>query len=240
MVGAFAQVALNALFPPQCMACNALVKNHGTVCQECFGQLHFITTPMCAHCGFPFEYDLGEGALCGECIDELPAYDSAYSAFIFDDTSKALLHKLKFEDQIHLARIFADWLMRHMPPVDVDMVMPVPLSRKRLFSRRYNQSALVAKQLAKRLEISYQPTMLRRIRHTTPQTGLTRAQRLDNVHGAFAISPAARASLHGKSILLLDDVMTTGATIEACTDALKKAGAGKVHVVTLARALHTQ
>ena len=236
----FAQTALNALFPPQCMACNALVKSHGTVCQECFGQLHFITDPMCDHCGFPFEYDLGDDALCGECIDVLPPYDSAYSAIVFDDTSKVLLHKLKFEDQIHLARIFADWLLSHMPQVDADMVIPVPLSRKRLFSRRYNQSALVAKQLAKRLEIPYQPTMLRRIRHTTPQTGLTRLQRADNVHGAFAVSHLAGEHLAGKNVLLLDDVMTTGATIEACTDTIKKAGAESVHVVTLARVVHTQ
>lgn len=231
---------LDKLFPPQCMSCGERVKSHGTMCQACWQNLHFITDPMCAHCGYPFAYGLGEGALCAGCIDVLPEYDRGYSAFIFDDTSKSLLHKLKFEDQGYLAHIFAEWLAVHMPSSDYDMIIPVPLSRKRLYKRRYNQSALVAKELAERLHVAYRPQWLKRIKHTTPQTGLTQIQRQENVKDAFAVSCPSSSLLMGKTVLLLDDVMTTGATITACTRVLKKAGVSVVHVVTLARVIQTQ
>ena len=230
---------LNALFPPQCLSCGVLVSTHATLCQTCWGQLHVITTPMCSLCSHPFEYDLGEGALCASCIHETPPYDSAYSALVYDDTSKRLLHKLKFEDQGHMAPILADWLVSNMPPrPDASMVVPVPLSRKRLFSRRYNQSALVGKVLAERLNIAFEASLLRRIKHTTPQTGLTKPQRLDNIRGAFAVADEAKEPLRGASVLLLDDVMTTGATIEACTKTLKAAGVKEVHILTIARVVH--
>ena len=232
---------LNALFPPQCLCCGVLLHQHGALCNDCWQSLHFITAPMCHSCGHPFEYDLGEEALCGECIRERPVYDSAYSVLVYDDTSKALMHKLKFEDQGHLAPIFADWLHTHMQHLSSpDIVIPVPLSRKRLFARRYNQSALVAKELAKRLNITYDPQLLLRTKHTKPQTGLTRPQRQENVAGAFRVAMPHGEIITNKSILMIDDVMTTGATIEACTKTLKKAGAGQVHVLTLARVVHTQ
>lgn len=227
---------LNALFPPQCMSCGELVGTHGTLCHDCWSDLSFITKPGCAICAHPFDFDLGDDALCASCIDQLPVFDEAYSALRFDDTSKRLLHKLKFEDQGHLAPILAEWLanyMRHKPAVD--MVIPVPLSRKRLFHRRYNQSALVAQELAQRLGCGYAPSILQRVRHTTPQTGLTKLQRQENVRGAFAVPDAALTQLTSKQVCLVDDVMTTGATINACCKALKKAGASRVVVLTLAR-----
>lgn len=231
---------LDALFPPQCMRCDVLIHQHGALCNDCWQELHFITAPMCGHCGHPFEYDMGEGALCGACIQDLPAYDSAYSALVFDDVSKRLLHRLKYEDQGHLAPILADWLASHMQRAQsMDAIIPVPLSRKRLFSRRYNQSALVAKPLALRLGIAYRPEWLLRIKHTKPQTGLTRSQRQENVASAFAVPVAKQPELIGKSVVLLDDVLTTGATIEACTKALRKGGAQHIHVLTLARVIQT-
>lgn len=227
---------LNALFPPQCMCCGELVKTHGTLCHGCWAELHFITAPHCTICAHPFEYDLGEGALCASCIDALPSFTSAYSAVVYDDTSKRLLHKLKFEDQGHLAPIFADWLANHMQARAIpDIIIPVPLSKKRLFTRRYNQSALVAKELALSLGIAYQPHALQRIKHTAPQTGLNKTERQENIRGAFAISASHSDMIKGASICLIDDVMTTGATIDACTATLNSAGASAVHVLTIAR-----
>lgn len=236
-VSAASRTMLDTLFPPQCMCCGELVKSHGALCTACWQGLHFISSPMCSCCSYPFEYELGEDALCAECIEGLPAYDHAYSALVFDDISKKLLHKLKFEDQGYLARSLAGWLAMHMPHKEADMVIPVPLSRKRLQSRRYNQSALLASYLAQELGVAYQPHLLKRHRHTTPQTGLTRLQRLENVKGAFIVEGKASAQLSGKGILLVDDVMTTGATITACTHALKQAGAERVQVATLARVI---
>lgn len=195
-----------------------------------------MTPPECSRCGMPFEYDMGEDAHCGECIRQLPLYDSAKTVLVFDDTSKLLVHKLKFEDETYLATIFSAWLVAKlgdMPPLD--MVIPVPLSRKRLFTRRYNQSALLAREVAKKLAIPYQPSHLIRRYHTPPQTGLNRAQRQENVSGAFIVPDQERYNIEGKSILLIDDVMTTGATINACSKALRKAKAAQVHVLTLTR-----
>lgn len=235
----FASKALNALFPPQCMSCGELVGAHGTLCNTCWSGLSFITTPGCCICSHPFAYDLGDNALCASCIEQLPPYDAAYSALVYDDTSKRLLHKLKFEDQGHLAPIFAEWLASYMQTQPaVDMLIPVPLSRKRLFKRRYNQSALVAKELAGRLEVPYAPMLLMRIKHTQPQTGLTRIQRQENVRGAFEVTRSAAEQVAGKRVCLIDDVMTTGATLEACSKTLKKAGATSICVLTLARVVH--
>lgn len=231
---------LDMLFPPQCLACGDLVQQHGGMCQPCWSGLHFITTPKCAICSFPFEYDLGEGALCAECIRETPIYDSAYSLLKFDEASKPLLHKLKFEDGGHVAPILARWLSNYIREhIKADMITAVPLSRLRLLKRRYNQSAIVSKIIAKQCHINYQPMLIKRVKHTPPQTGLTRPQRIDNMRGAFALNKEAIEKLDGKSVILLDDVMTTGATLEACCKQLHKANVKAIHVITLARVIHT-
>ncbi len=231
---------LNLLFPPQCPICDTLVSDHGALCLACWQQVHFITEPFCACCGLPFEYSLGENALCGECLRERPPFSRARACVRYDEHSKRLVLSLKYHDQAYLARIFGSWLAKAGGELirASDIIIPVPLHYWRFVSRRYNQSALLAQALAKTCGLPHLPDGLLRTRKTLSQTGLSRAQRENNVRGAFAANPKHLATLKGKSVLLMDDVFTTGATIEACTKALLKAGASSVNVLTLARTAH--
>lgn len=228
---------LNLIFPPQCLSCDSIVPTHGTLCAECWGGIHFITSPMCARCGLPFDYDIGDGALCGECLRAPSSYSRARAAMRYDDHSRPLVTRFKYADQTLLAPIYGKWLLsagRELISA-TDVIIPVPLYYWRFVGRRYNQSALLAQAIARHCALPVIPDGLLRKRATLPQAGLTRAQRADNVKGAFAANPKRAGQWRGKSILLVDDVMTTGATIEQCSKALLKGGAASVNVLTLAR-----
>lgn len=232
--------ALDILFPPQCLGCDALVPTHGTLCLACWNRIKFISAPMCACCGLPFEFAIEEGALCGECLQERPPYSRARSAFVYDEHSRALVLKLKYSDQLHLAAVYNTWLAKAGAELIAgsDIIVPVPLHWRRFISRRYNQAALLAQALSKKTTLPVCEAALLRKRHTPQQTGLSRKQRQDNVHGAFTTNPKHKKQLKGKSVLLIDDVMTTGATLSHCAEALLKGGAGTVNVLTLARTVH--
>jgi len=228
---------LNLLFPPQCLTCNQPVTAHGTLCLDCWKSVRFITDPYCAACGHPFDYDQGKDALCGNCLRERPHYSRARSAFHYDEHSRALVTKLKYADQAHLSAVYGKWLAncgRELIEAS-DAIVPVPLHYWRFVGRRYNQSALLAYSLKTHCGLSVIPDALKRTRATQPQPGLTRRQRKANVKNAFAVGLRAAPLIKGKSILLIDDVMTTSATIDECSKTLLKAGAAGVNVLTLAR-----
>lgn len=228
---------LNLLFPPQCLSCNSSVVAHGTLCLTCWQQIRFITDPCCACCGHPFEFALGAEALCGACLREPPPYAKARAVFRYDEASKALVTKLKYADQLQLAAVYGAWLARFGKELVAasDVVVPVPLHYRRFISRRFNQSALLARALQKQCGLPVLPDGLKRIRATRPQPGLTYKQRQENVKGAFAVHPRHAAAIKGKTVLLIDDVMTTSATAGHCTKCLIRAGAMQVYVLTLAR-----
>ena len=228
---------LNLLFPPQCLHCDVIVPKHGTLCQPCWQKIQFITEPMCVCCGLPFDYSMGEGALCGECLREHPAYGHGRAVFRYNEYSGALVTKLKYHDQAYLAAVYGAWLAQAGAPLIAasDVIVPVPLHYWRFVGRRYNQSALLAQALSKKCGLTCLPNGLMRTRKTLSQTGLSRSQRENNVRGAFAVTPRFLDRIKDKTILLIDDVMTTGATIDACSKALLKAGAVNVNVLTLAR-----
>lgn len=229
--------ALDILFPPQCLNCHALVPTHGTLCLPCWQQLRFITDPHCECCGCPFEFALGKDALCGECMRERPLYAQARAVFRYDEHSRALVTRLKYTDQTQLAAVYGTWLAKFGRELVLqsDVIIPVPLHYWRFVGRRYNQSALLSQALSKHCALPVIPDGLKRIRATKPQPGLTQKQRLDNVRGAFAVHPKHATFLKGKSILLVDDVMTTSATAGQCAKELLKGGAMQVNVLTLAR-----
>ncbi len=231
--------ALNTIFPPQCIQCDALVPEHGTLCLPCWQAVSFITDPMCECCGLAFEYAYDGQALCGECMRERPPYAQARAALRYDDASRRLVTRLKYNDHTYLARIYGVWLCKAAGGLigASDVIVPVPLHYMRFVRRRYNQSALLAQAVAKESGVTVLESGLQRTRHTTPQTGLTRTQRKDNVKGAFRANPKYMSALKGKNILLIDDVYTTGATLFACTKALIDAGATQVNVLTLTRTL---
>jgi ComF family protein len=229
--------AVDMLFPAQCAVCHEAVGMHGALCATCWGQIHFITDPMCFKCGLPFEYRIGEKALCASCMAVMPAYTEARAIFRYDENSKGQVLAFKYHDKTQLAPIFGEWLARTYKPYTdkVQFIVPVPLHYWRLLSRRYNQATLLAHTLGRHTGLPVLPDTLKRIRATESQAGLSRRQRIDNMRGAFTVAKPRRELLKGKSVLLVDDVMTTGATLDACARTLHDAGVQDVYVLTIAR-----
>lgn len=228
---------LNTLFPPRCFTCGQMVGEHGSLCGECWSGVDFISAPLCHRCGIPFELDVGEEGECMPCLQNPPPFTTARAVFRYEGESRRLITGYKYYDRTLATPMFARWLARAgaVQLAAADVVVPVPLHPWRLVRRRYNQSALLARELGRLCGKATLVDALKRTRHTTPQAGLTREQRLENVKDAFAVSPKRAAQLTAKSVVLVDDVLTTGATLNACTQALLDAGAREVYVLVLAR-----
>jgi len=237
-----AQQVLDLVLPPRCFACGVSVANQGYLCADCWNGLNFITDPQCECCGLPFEYERLDGLRCGACQGRQPAYDQARAAFHYDDGSRSMVLGFKHGDRTAMAKALAQWMNRAVAPMIEDdmLVMPVPLHRWRLLKRRYNQSALLAQQIARNFNCAYEPLILYRKKATPSQGGLSASQRRSNVKQAFTVRQKARERLVDRSVLLVDDVLTTGATVEACAHILKKAGARNVKVVTAGRVVTPQ
>lgn len=232
---ASARLMLDALLPPQCLVCHALVDTPGNLCADCFGNFTFITKPHCERCGIPLETPVIEDVVCGACLKDPPSYAGARAAFVYDDASRRLVLKLKHGDRTDAAVHLARWLHRAGGELAArcDVIVPVPLHRWRLLMRTYNQAALLANKLGELADKPVIPDAMARIRRTPPQGGLDRAARRRNVARAFAVTrPEA---FKNKRVLLIDDVLTTGATANACAETLLKAGAVNVDVLVLAR-----
>lgn len=233
---------LDQLLPPQCPICNHSVERPGRLCSDCWGKVPFISEPWCRRCGRPFEFDLGPDMLCGPCVRKPPLFARAVSVMKYDDVSSNLVMALKYGDRHDLAPAFGVWMSRAGADLiaDADLILPVPLHRRRLFSRRFNQSALLANATAQETEAAVCLDLLARTRHTPQQTGLGPDERSANVRGAFAVRPQYTDEIAGRRFLLVDDVLTTGATVEACAAALLRAGAAGVDILTLARVVRLQ
>lgn len=227
----------NMIFPPQCISCRELVEETGGLCSVCWEQIEFLSQPQCHVCGFPFELHIEGETTCGNCIKRRPYYNMARAVFAYDDKSSGLIIGFKYSDKIYASDPFARWMVRAGGDMikESDMVIPVPLHRMRLFKRRYNQSALLAHSIARLTALEVRTDILLRRKNTKPQAGMTYSQRMTNVTGAFGINSKYKDAIKGKTILLIDDVITTGATIEACTRTMLRAGAKNVNVLTLAR-----
>lgn len=230
-------VAVDFVLPPQCLSCDMPTGGHGGLCARCWSKLRLIEKPYCARMGTPFAYDIGPGALSAEAIADPPPFDRCRAVAAFDDTARALVHGLKYRDRLDLAAWMGGWMRRAGGELvdEADAIVPVPLHNRRLWWRRYNQSALLSGAIARAASRPLLTTALRRIRATGQQVGLTRTQRDDNVRGAFRVADSSRTAVERKRILLVDDVYTTGATVKAATRALMRAGAAAVDVLVFAR-----
>ena len=231
------RLLLDAVLPPRCLKCGAAVAEPGALCAACWPALAFITPPYCACCGYPFELDPGPGTLCAGCLATPPPYRRARAVLRYDVASRDLILGFKHGDRTEAAPAFARWLAAGGELSDIDVIAPVPLHWRRLFHRRYNQSALLALGVGRLAGRPVVADLLLRRRPTPPQGHLGSAARRRNVAGAFAVNPRRRAGLAGRRVLLVDDVMTSGATIEACCRALSQGGAASVDVLALARAI---
>ncbi len=231
---------VDLLLPHQCLKCGAVIGGVGALCAACWVEITFIAPPVCERCGYPFELDQGgDGAdgLCGACLRNPPPWARARAVFRYDERSRHLVLGFKHGDRIHAAPAFGAWLHRAAGPLaaQADMVVPVPLHRLRLFRRRYNQAALLAQAFARAADLPWAANLLTRVRATPSQGRLSRRRRRLNVRGAFAVAPRHRHRVKGRRIILVDDVLTTGATVESAARCLLRAGAAAVDVLTLAR-----
>jgi ComF family protein len=233
---------LDAVLPPRCLKCGEIVADAGSLCSRCWPALRFLGAPCCACCGLPFEFEMGESALCAACIADRPLYDRARAALTYDDASRELILRFKHADRIDGAATFAGWMARAGADLvaSADLIAPVPLHWWRLVRRRYNQAAILANGIGRARGKPVIPDLLVRRRATPSQGHLGRSQRQRNVAGAFRIHPGRREAAAGARVLLVDDVLTTGATAEACTRTLRRAGAIAVDLLVLARVVRSQ
>ncbi len=232
-------LALDAILPPRCLKCGEVVAATGALCPTCWQQLSFLEPPCCACCGQPFDFDLGADALCGACTANPPAFDRARAVLRYDQASRDLVLAFKHADRTSLSPTFGAWLGRVGRELiaDSDLIVPVPLHWSRLFTRRYNQAALLAQALGAITGKPVVPDLLIRRRATQKQGHLGRLARQRNVAGAFALHPRRAEGLSGRRILLIDDVITTGATVTNCAKVLRKGGAESVNILAIARVI---
>ena len=225
---------VDTVLPPQSLVTGDLrdAGEDGSI----WSQLNFLDEPCCQSCGFPFEFDQGE-ILCGRCIIKSPSYDMARAAFQYDDASRSMVLGFKHGGRTEGLTTFAAHMRRagrnFLP--QADMLIPVPLHYSRRIKRRYNQSALLGRVLAKISRPKFEPDFLMRHRPTPPQGGKSASGRRRYVQGAFGVRDTHRLKIQGAHFVLIDDVMTTGATLESCARSLKRAGARRVDALALAR-----
>jgi ComF family protein len=226
------------LLPPVCIRCRRRIAGHGLLCGDCWGEIDFITPPICARLGVPLPYETSEPCLSAAAIADPPRYDRARAVARYASTMRDLIQSFKYGDRHEGLPLFGRWLASAGRELlaDADLIVPVPLYRARLWSRRFNQSAMLARAVGRLAGVPVDCFLLARVKRTDSQVGLTAAERRKNVAGAFRVR-RDRAKIRGKRILLIDDVVTTGATAEACARTLKRAGAANVDVLALARAV---
>lgn len=230
------KLALDVALPTLCVACRDPVDGEG-VCAGCWAKLSFIAPPFCPRLGIPFVYDPGPDMQSMEAIANPPAYTRARAAVRYDDVARTLVHALKYQDRTDLAPAMGRWMARAGRELleDADLLIPVPLHWRRGWSRRYNQSGALARIVEQQTGVKVAAEALRRIRRTEQQIGLSRPQRATNVQGAFKVAPDRQHLIAGRRVVLIDDVLTSGATVDACARALLRAKAASVDVLVFAR-----
>lgn len=229
--------AIDLILPNQCAACGELVEGGGVLCGTCWRQTPFIAGLVCDGCGVPLPGADDAGVLCDECLAWPPAWSRGRAALIYRDTAKRMVLALKHGDRLDLVGPASEWMARAAAPLLTPgtVIVPVPVHRWRLMRRRYNQAALLAHGIARETRLTCVPDGLRRERPTGSQDGKSREQRYANLEGVFRVESKRAKQVARKPVLLVDDVMTSGATLTGCTEALREAGASDVSTVVLAR-----
>ena len=231
-----AGAALDILYPPTCLSCRAATDAHGALCSRCWRAMRFIERPYCERLGTPFEHDLGPGLISPQAMADPPAFARARAVARFEDgPARTLAHRLKYSDRAELARPIAQWMARAGADLlaEADLLVPVPLHPLRLWRRRFNQAAVLAREVSRLSGKRCDVGAILRVKATRSQIGLSRAQRAENVQGAFRVADGA--PVRGLNVVLIDDVLTSGATANASSRALLRAGAKRVDVLVFAR-----
>ncbi len=231
------RAALDLILPPLCLGCEARIADHDSLCPECWRKIDFIRAPLCDRFGLPLPYGGDGPMISAAAAADPPVYDRARAVALFDGLMRDLVHDLKFRDAHDGRRLFGRWLVEAGRDLiaEADVIVPTPLARLRLLGRRYNQAQILADEVARQTGKPVRPMALVRTRSTGRQIGLSRSKRRQNVAGAFSVPANSSSLVAGAAILLIDDVITTGATADAAAKALKQAGARRVDVLALAR-----
>ena len=231
------RLALDFALPQLCPSCREPLGDGNGLCAQCWSSLSFIEPPYCARLGIPFAYDPGPGLLSMEAIANPPSYARARAAVRYDDISRALVHSLKYSDRLDLSPMMGRWMARAGRELlsDVDALVPVPLHWRRQWARRFNQSAALAGVISGLTGVPVVHGGLKRVRATPQQVGMSKSERAENVQGAFRVATEHESDIAGRRLILIDDVLTSGATVDACARALFRAGAGHVDVLVFAR-----
>lgn len=222
------------------MACGVNVNDNGSICSKCWGEITFISDPQCYICGFPFDFEVSKGVICTRCIQNKPNFSKARAVFLYDDASRRMITSFKYSDVVENCSSYAKWMARVGAEMlsEADFIIPVPLHFGKLVLRKYNQAALLAHALAKKTDKKVLVNAIIRTKYTKAQVGFSRIARFQNISGAFKVNPKYHDILKDKKILLIDDVITTGATAEECAKVLLKKKVARVEILTLAKTLY--
>jgi ComF family protein len=231
------RLALDFALPPLCPSCREPLNERMGLCASCWSKLSLIEPPYCARLGIPFGYDPGPGLLSMEAIANPPAYDRARATVRYDDVARKLVQGFKYSDRLDLAPMMGQWMARAGRELlaEADVLTPVPLHWRRQWARRFNQSAALAGAISALCHVPVAHGSLKRVRATPQQVGLSKTERADNVQGAFRVPAEHGADIAGRRVVLIDDVLTSGATVDACARALLRAGAAHIDVLVFAR-----
>ncbi len=232
-----ARALFDVVLPPTCIACCKPVSEKGGLCSKCWSGIGFIERPYCERLGTPFPHDMGGATVSPAAMADPPAWQRARAAARYSDVARDLVHLLKYGDRLDLVQPFGRWMARAGAEIlsDADLLVPVPLHWSRLWQRRFNQSAALAQAISTISKTPVADHLLERTRATPPQVGLGKSERAKNVQGAFTVPKSARGDLRARNIVLVDDVLTSGATANACARVLLRGGAKRVDVLVLSR-----
>ena len=225
---------LELVYPPQCISCEAATSDAFGLCPTCWGGLPLISKPYCQRLGTPFAVDYGADMLSPAAIADPPRFDKARAVALHDGAARDLVSRFKYGERLDMARLMARMMVQAGGDVlnGADLIVPVPMHRLRLWRRRYNQAAILANEVGRLAAIPVNLHALERIKRTPPQVGLKRNERRTNLAGAFRMAKEATLTLQGRHVVVIDDVRTTGSTLNACAHILRKAGASRIDVLT--------
>ena len=235
----WAKAVTDFILPPVCLNCHQATADTNQLCPTCWQQITFISSPFCQLTGEPLPFDIGENAISAAAAKSPPAYDRARAVALYEGTMRELIHKLKYQDRHEVTTLMANWLISTGQDFlnQADVLIPIPLHRQRLWRRRFNQSTLLAKRISEMTDKPVDFKSFARKKNTQSQVGLSETQRKSNLQGAFHIPEHRVNHLNNRSVLIIDDVITTGATANAAAKTMKNAGAKQVNLLCLALVL---